>query len=217
MTFSPFGCLGELQWAEPGTDEGRAGCLDRARAGSDCDAGAFADRADGSDRRRSTSRRASSWRARRRASPARSVTSTCSAASCSLQGCSADTRADSKNTSASHVSSNSSDRASAACPDAVRDPRSGVSSFSSGAISGPGAKRVERATRLLGDRSLRFFQLELAVARSRRAFLEGDLDAADELARELAPLALALGHPPGIWSGRVADQRRPYAGAGRGH
>jgi DNA-binding CsgD family transcriptional regulator len=63
------------------------------------------------------------------------------------------------------------------------------------------SSRVERFNAVLGDRSLRFFQLERTAAQVCRAFLDGDLGATDELVRELAPLAIALGHPPGIWTG----------------
>jgi len=62
-------------------------------------------------------------------------------------------------------------------------------------------KWIENVARLLGDRTLGLFQLQLAAARSQSAFFAGDLDAAEALALAMAPLAIAIRHPPGAWTG----------------
>jgi class 3 adenylate cyclase len=63
------------------------------------------------------------------------------------------------------------------------------------------AELLERSAEELGDRNLPFFRLGAKNFRVQQAFLRGDLDGAAELARALAPDALAIGHAPANWTG----------------
>jgi hypothetical protein len=69
-----------------------------------------------------------------------------------------------------------------------------------------------RAERLLGDRSLSLFRVFVLSNRAKRAFLEGDLDGAEQLAVSTAPGARAMGWSPSLYSGpALASIRRMQA------
>jgi DNA-binding CsgD family transcriptional regulator len=71
---------------------------------------------------------------------------------------------------------------------------------------------TNRVAELLGGRPVPWFQLMVAAARSQEAFYDGDLSAAEAIARDLAPLATAVGHGPGPWTGSIlAAVRRARA------
>jgi class 3 adenylate cyclase len=76
----------------------------------------------------------------------------------------------------------------------------------------PWTELAERATGLLGDRSLPFFQLDALVYRATRAYLHGDFERAEEELASMTPLALAIRHPPVVWWGAIVYANRRMQG-----
>ena len=66
----------------------------------------------------------------------------------------------------------------------------------------------DRAADQLGDLGLPFFQLDLLTYRATRAFLDGDLRRAEDVAASMTPLAIAIRHPPHVWSGPIVYANR---------
>jgi hypothetical protein len=68
---------------------------------------------------------------------------------------------------------------------------------------GVASERSDRFARLLGDRNLPFFQLIALRQRAMRAFVDGDLDEAEDLSMATVPIAKSIGHPPWGWAAPV--------------
>ena len=73
---------------------------------------------------------------------------------------------------------------------------------------GPWLALEERATDLLGDLSLPFFQLGALVSTATVDYLHGDFDRAEEVVTAMTPLAVAIRHPPSVWWGPIVYANR---------
>jgi hypothetical protein len=73
---------------------------------------------------------------------------------------------------------------------------------------GPWLALEERATDLLGDLNLPFFQLGGLVSTSTVDYLHGDFDRAEEVVTAMTPLAVAIRHPPRVWWGPIVYANR---------
>jgi hypothetical protein len=65
------------------------------------------------------------------------------------------------------------------------------------------ARECDRYEALVGSHGLAFHQLDVQLHRAQRAFLNGDLDRAEQIALDMAPLARRTGRNPAIWTGAV--------------
>jgi hypothetical protein len=73
-------------------------------------------------------------------------------------------------------------------------------------------RETDRFDTLVGNHSLPFFQLDVQLHRAQRAFLSGDLDRAEEVALEMAPLARSTGRDWAIWTGATILLNRRLQG-----
>jgi class 3 adenylate cyclase/DNA-binding CsgD family transcriptional regulator len=69
-------------------------------------------------------------------------------------------------------------------------------------------ERGDRFLRVLDDRQLPFFQTTALVYQAGRAFLDGDLERAEELAMATVPFATSIRHPPTSWAAPTVSTLR---------
>jgi hypothetical protein len=69
-------------------------------------------------------------------------------------------------------------------------------------------ERGDHFLQLLGDRHLPFFQLTAHLQRAARAFLDGDLNSAEDQAMATVPFAKSIRHPPTSWASATVGRIR---------